>query len=203
MPQASAHARFRPARSPSTCSAAQRQPREPVDPGFRTATGARLRQLRDGPQPASAWQTLRALPEQLRNGYRSAHRFIYVWGPPGSGKSHLAEALRARNSRRWSWSMIASSLRRGPGAALPSIQHHHPDPGAGAGHLRRPAAGAPAVMPELASRLGWGIVFALEPLAATTTSSPPWKRPRRSGACRSATRCRPISCAIPAVTWPR
>lgn len=92
-------------------------------------------------------------------------RFIYIWGPAGAGKSHLATALRAERQDRLTvvddcHLLNASSQRdlfhrfdvmiQSPDLALVAFGDQPP--------ARLP------VMPELASRLGWGIVFLLEPL---------------------------------------
>jgi DnaA family protein len=109
---------------------------------------------------------LGALLRQLHQGEPPTGRFVYVWGTPGTGKSHLAAALRAQGLSRLTvvddCQLLAAdgqrelfhrfdAMTQAPGLALVAFGD-------------RPPARLP-VMPELASRLGWGIVFLLEPLA--------------------------------------
>jgi DnaA family protein len=147
------------------------QPRPRVDPvrlGF--DPGQRL--LDFGPPPAPGFDNfivgdnaecvaaLRTLAE------RPSIRAVYVWGPPGSGKTHLARALGAcavptlevvddcdrldadgqvRLFHRF------NDLMAAPTGTLAAFGQHPPQ--------------RLAILPDLASRLAWGIVFALQPLA--------------------------------------
>jgi len=123
---------------------------------------------------------------------RAASRFLYLWGPASSGRSHLLGALSQAAS--------AGTVRRlGPDAPAADFVH---DPGvrlwllddcdrldaarqAAAFHLfnavaadtgaalaaagDRPPAALP-VMPELATRLGWGLVLQLHRLSDEDTA---------------------------------
>lgn len=130
-----------------------------------------------GPPPAAGFanfvagrnrecvQTLRALPAQLRAGSDPANRFIYVWGPPGSGKSHLAAALRADAPDGLA---VVDDCQDLAPAAQEALFHRFNAMAQAAGQALVTFGDQPpprlALMPELASRLAWGIVFALEPL---------------------------------------
>jgi DnaA-homolog protein len=108
---------------------------------------------------------LRALPAQLRDGIDPPSRFVYVWGPPGSGKSHLATALTAHDVAQL---VVVDDCHRLPAEAQRQLFHRF-DAIAQSQDLALVTFGdAPparlALMPELASRLAWGMVFALEPL---------------------------------------
>jgi DnaA family protein len=110
-------------------------------------------------------QVLRALPGQLRDGPAPPNRFVYVWGPSGSGKSHLAAALRTQapsglvivddcqdlddNEQERLFHRF-NAIAQDPGQALVTFGDQPPP--------------RLSLMPDLASRLGWGIVFGLEPL---------------------------------------
>jgi DnaA family protein len=131
-----------------------------------------------GPPPAAGFDNfvaggnrecvaaLRELPRLLAAGIAPPHRFIYVWGPPGSGKSHLAAALASQTVAQLT---VVDDCQR-LGAEDQRQLFHRFDALAQAADAAlvsfgdAPPARLP-VMPELASRLSWGIVFALEPLA--------------------------------------
>ncbi len=108
---------------------------------------------------------------------RVAERAVYVWGPPGSGKSYLLEA--------WAHACEACGLAvaRGGAAAAPVVVADKVETwdaaqqaaGFAVYNQVREAGGmwlaagtqAPAdlqVIPELRTRLGWGLVFQLLPL---------------------------------------
>jgi DnaA family protein len=116
---------------------------------------------------------------------------LYLWGPAGSGKSHLLRALAARcqaAGQRIGWFDAADPLpwRLAPDWALvvidrcealsPEAQHAafalfveaatHGVQVAGAGRV--PPVDLP-VREDLRTRLGWGHVFALQPLPEAET----------------------------------
>ncbi len=108
---------------------------------------------------------LRGLVDQSPAGTAAVGRFIYVWGPAGSGKSHLAAGLQARDIPGLT---VIDDCQRLDAEAQARLFHRF-DRLAQASAERlvvfgdQPPARLP-VMPELASRLAWGMVFALEPL---------------------------------------
>ena len=109
--------------------------------------------------------TLRALPDQLQAGSRAPHRFVYVWGPAGAGKTHLAAALEACAIPQLT---VVDDCHLLTAAAQQQLFHQFDTIAQSADRAlvvfgNTPPARLP-VMPELASRLAWGIVFALEPL---------------------------------------
>lgn len=109
---------------------------------------------------------LRALLAQLRDGLSSANRFIYIWGPAGSGKSHLAAALAAQQLERLA---VVDDCHRLSADGQEQFVHRF-DAMTQSPLLALVAFGdGPpsrlSLMPELASRLSWGIAFGLEPLA--------------------------------------
>ena len=108
---------------------------------------------------------LRGLADEPAAAPRSPARFVYVWGPSGSGKSHLAAAMRSRGIPGLT---VIDDCHRLDADAQAGLFHCF-DRLAQASEERllafgdQPPARLP-VMPELASRLAWGMVFALEPL---------------------------------------
>jgi DnaA family protein len=107
----------------------------------------------------------------------TAERAVYVWGPPGSGKSYLLEA--------WAHAAEAAGLTvaRGGLAAAPAVVADRIDDWDAAqqaaafavynqvreaGGLWLAAGRLPpgelALRPELRTRLGWGLVFQMLPL---------------------------------------
>lgn len=130
-----------------------------------------------GPPPASDFDnfvaganiecvdTLRALAAQLRAGQEAAHRFIYVWGPPGSGKSHLASALRRATAPGL---IIIDDCETLDDDAQQALFHaFNRLTQTQAGGLVSFGSSPPAqlaLLPDLVSRLGWGLVYRLEPL---------------------------------------
>ena len=112
---------------------------------------------------------------------------IYLWGPPGSGKTHLLHALaEARHDRGerigafaasqplpWTFDDGASLVLIDDCERLDAAQQH----AAFAVYIEATARGVPvvaagllppvdlALRDDLRSRLGWGLVFALEPLS--------------------------------------
>ena len=114
-------------------------------------------------------------------------RFLYLWGPASSGRTHLLRALAGSAAP-------GAARALGPRSPEPDFVHdpdvalwlvddvHALDPARqaaafhlfegvlGAGRARLAAAGAQppahlAVMPELATRLGWGLVLQLRRLS--------------------------------------
>ncbi|MDO4636811.1 MAG: DnaA/Hda family protein [Lautropia sp.] len=109
--------------------------------------------------------TLRHLVHILKQNKTPDQRFFYIWGPHGVGKSHLASALSnsqcpnlmvvddvdqySKNRQRTLFHRFNAMIEQ-PGQALVVFGHQPP--------ARLP------LLPELVSRLGWGMVFALHPL---------------------------------------
>jgi DnaA family protein len=111
---------------------------------------------------------------------------VYLWGPPGSGKTHLLRALTNAQQRqgvrtRWLDASAALPWAVDDGCALATVDDVHGLDAArqhaafalfveaAAGALQIVAAGRwpPVDLPvreDLRTRLGWGHVFALEPL---------------------------------------
>jgi len=130
-----------------------------------------------GPPPAAGFdnfvagrnreclQALRTLPAQMRAGIGPPSRSIYVWGPAGSGKSHLAAALRTNLPDGL---LVVDDCQDLPPEAQEQLFHRfnamtqaHGEALVAFGDQPPPRL---SLMPDLASRLGWGIVFGLEPL---------------------------------------
>jgi DnaA family protein len=109
---------------------------------------------------------LRALLAQLRGGVSPSTRFIYVWGPAGSGKSHLAAALEAHEIDRL---VVVDDCHRLSAAAQEQLFHRFnamtQSPSLALVAFGDEPPQRLSLTPELASRLAWGIVFALQPLA--------------------------------------
>ena len=110
-------------------------------------------------------QTLQALSAQLRAGSAPPNRFIYVWGPAGSGKSHLAAALQEQAPAGL---VVVDDCHLLAPEAQERLFHHFNSITQAAGQALVTFGDQPparlSLMPDLASRLGWGIVFGLEPL---------------------------------------
>lgn len=110
--------------------------------------------------------TLRQLADSLARGEPPAQRFIYIWGPAGSGKSHLAGALSNLENPRL---LVVDDVDEYSKARQRTLFHRfnalleQPD------HAlvvfgNQPPAHLARMLPELASRLSWGMVFGLAPL---------------------------------------
>lgn len=110
--------------------------------------------------------TLRGLVDSLLNDEVPPQRVIYIWGPAGSGKSHLAQALESlkcprllvvddvdaySKERQRTLFHRFNALVDKPDQALVVFGNQPP------AHLKK-------MLPELVSRLSWGMVFGLEPL---------------------------------------
>lgn len=142
--------------------------------------------------PGDNLEALAALRRLLDPPADAGSRMVYLWGPAGSGRTHLLRALTGAPSGR-------TARLLGPASALDAFLHDSAvgrwlvddvgelDPARqeAAFHLFQAvqtqpgaifvAAGAQppaslAVMPELASRLGWGLVLALHPLSEADTA---------------------------------
>lgn len=136
-----------------------------------------------------------AVCERLRQLDSDVPAQIYLWGGPGSGKTHLLQAgchLAAQHGRRASYVPLAGLIEQGP-AVLEGLEDFHllafDELQAVAGHpdwesalfglynrardegrsllfAARPGPrGLNLQLPDLASRLGWGLVFHLQPLS--------------------------------------
>lgn len=95
----------------------------------------------------------------------SPTRVVYVWGPPGSGKTHLARAVRARGDA--AVEVVDDCDRLDADAQVRLFHRFNERVAAGRGTLVAFGAEPPQrleLLPDLASRLGWGLVFALRPL---------------------------------------
>lgn len=123
---------------------------------------------------------------------RGSGRFLYLWGPPGSGRSHLLAALGAE-------APAGTARRLDPAAPVADFVHEPPVTlwliddcdrldrarQAAAFHLFDAVAahadaalactggqppGRLPLMPELATRLGWGLVLQLRRLSDADTA---------------------------------
>jgi DnaA family protein len=116
---------------------------------------------------------------------------VYMWGPAGSGKTHLLHALAQERQRRggragwfdavrplpWAfdetWSLVVlDDCHRFDAARQHAAFALFVDAGAHAVQLAASGACPPVDLPvreDLRTRLGWGHVFALQPLAEDLT----------------------------------
>jgi DnaA family protein len=165
---------FKPAPAPDSG-----RPVPPVPPAPPVPPRSNVSQLTldFGPPPAAGFdnfaagrnreclQTLRALPTQLRSGIDPPSRSIYVWGPTGSGKSHLAAALRSSDCEGL---LVVDDCQDLSTDAQEQLFHRFNAMAQARGQALVAFGDQPPprlqLMPDLASRLGWGIVFGLEPL---------------------------------------
>jgi DnaA family protein len=114
---------------------------------------------------AECLAALRTLLARLDAGEVPEPRVIYIWGPPGSGKSHLAGALAAHGARRLC--VVDDCDRLDPAAQERLFHAFNRLVQSPADALVAFAAVPPArltLLPDLVSRLGWGIVLGLAPL---------------------------------------
>jgi DnaA family protein len=155
--------------------------------------------LRDGPAPdfdnfipgsnAEAFETMQRMAASLESGYGHAPSdmaaLVYLWGPPGSGKTHLLRALAAahesqggrvgwftpRDRTPWAydeaWSLVVldDCDRYDDGQQLGAFKAFV-DASSRSTALAAAGRWPPTDLPlrdDLRSRLGWGLVFAMEP----------------------------------------
>jgi DnaA family protein len=125
---------------------------------------------------------LRALPVQLRDGVDPPYRFVYVWGPLGCGKTHLATALTAHELPQLT---VVDDCDRLTAAAQQQLFHRFDAIAQLPGQALVTFGNAPparlALMPELASRLAWGSSSRWS-RSATRISLLRWNMRRWSGA---------------------
>jgi len=142
--------------------------------------------------PGDNAEALAAARALLGPAAAGTSRFLYLWGPPGSGRSHLLQGLLGA-------APAAAARLLGPGSPeadfvhdpsvrlwllddcdaldaarqvaafhlFNAVQAHAEAALASAG--ARPPAQLPAI-PELATRLGWGLVLQLRPLSDADTA---------------------------------
>lgn len=111
---------------------------------------------------------LRRLAEQMTRGEAPDPRFFYIWGPLSSGKTHLAQALANLDCPRL---MVVEDVEQFSKGRQQTLFHRFNDLITKPDHaLVVFGAEPPArlkLLPELSSRLGWGLVLRLEPLDDT------------------------------------
>lgn len=95
-------------------------------------------------------------------------RFIYLWGPAGSGKTHLLEACAGLARQHGVNLVIADDVQRRDGAAQIDLFNTFNQLRDGGGALIASGEAAPTQMglrDDLATRLSWGLVYQLHPLS--------------------------------------
>lgn len=111
----------------------------------------------------------------------AAHaRFVYLWGESGAGKSHLLAAAAARAKARYCDAnrlpdhiashdyLVVDNVDRLDRDAQIRLFDHYNTLREGTGHLLACGPVPPAqlqLLPDLASRLGWGLVYQLKALS--------------------------------------
>ena len=124
---------------------------------------------------AECVSVLAGLRDELARSLPPSHRFTYIWGPRGSGKTHLARAIETDLPRleepTAATLLVVDDCDRLDAEAQVGLFHRFNE------RLARPDAALVAfgevpparlaLIPELASRLAWGMVFALAPLDDT------------------------------------
>lgn len=95
-------------------------------------------------------------------------RFIYVWGTPGSGKSHLLQACNnLAHERNLPLSIVDDVNTLDEGAQIELFNYFNQLRASG-GILITSGSAAPTQMglrDDLATRLAWGLVYQLHPLS--------------------------------------
>jgi DnaA-homolog protein len=129
-------------------------------------------------------QELYALLQAMAEG-ASDERFVYVWGAAGAGKSHLLGAFAAARARhttslghaasvpeisqiRGDETVAFDDVHRVAPTGQPALFHAYNRIRSGAGRLVASGALPPnqlALLPDLKSRLGWGLVLEVKPLS--------------------------------------
>lgn len=136
-------------------------------------------------------EALEAVQRLTHPQRHSGSRLVYLWGPGGSGRSHLlsglAQALPAQTVRSLGPASPLADFIHEPGVLtwlIDDVDQLDAERQAAAFHLfdcvaaqaeaaLASAGAAPpsqlALMPELATRLGWGLVLQLRPLGEPET----------------------------------
>lgn len=108
---------------------------------------------------------LRQLTEQLQRGEAPAQRFFYIWGAESTGKSHLAAALTRLKCPRL---MVVDDVDGFSKGRQQTLFHRFNELTSRPDHALVVFGAQPPMrlklMPELVSRLSWGLVFGLTPL---------------------------------------
>ncbi len=115
----------------------------------------------------------------------SSERFLYVWGEPGAGKTHLLRAVAAATGNhvvllnadatipdisqiRGDELVLVDDVHRLRAAVQPALFHAYNRLRSASGRLITSGAVAPAqliLLPDLKSRLSWGLAFQVHPLS--------------------------------------
>ena len=142
--------------------------------------------------PGGNQEALAALRSLVASGAHATARAVYLWGPPGCGRSHLLQAVASARPASTACLLGPQSAPEAFAASdgstfwlLDNVDQLDAPRQEAAFHLfnavlarsdtafvacgDRPPAALP-VMPELASRLAWGLVFELRPLSDTETA---------------------------------
>jgi DnaA-homolog protein len=117
---------------------------------------------------------VRALEAALAGG----ERFVYLWGPAGSGKTHLLRAFAAAGGR------AADDVHRLDPARQIALFDLYNDLRASAGALAAAGDTAPDALPlreDLRSRLASGVVVRLHPLSEAEKAAALREHARRRG----------------------
>jgi DnaA family protein len=146
-------------------------------------------------------QAKEARPEAVPTPAQGAERFIYLWGPPGSGKSHLLHAFVAESARQGGvarYFRAGESIDSGDGdlqAAIDDVDgldmvgqlalfDLYNRIRTGSGTLVTAGTRPPAELPlreDLRTRLGAGVVMRLEPLTDEEKAAALSEHGRRRG----------------------
>lgn len=109
--------------------------------------------------------SLRRLVDSLQQGEAPEPRFFYIWGPESTGKSHLAQALTRLQCPQM---MVVDDVDGYSKGRQQTLFHRFNELTARTDHALVVFGAQPPIrlklMPELVSRLGWGMVFGLRPL---------------------------------------